>query len=79
MYIQSDYSNGHIYMKGSTKYMCALDKCYSLNVTTALLCVYILYACLFLHKQTVPVHVCAGLVCSLLSFMTVLMCVSIYE
>jgi hypothetical protein len=79
MCIQSDYVNSHMHMNVLYQYMCVLDMCYSLNVKTVLMCVYILCVCLFLYKQTVPVHVCAGLVRSLQSIMTVLMCVPIYE
>ena len=74
MYVQSDYLNAHIYIyiNALYQYMWALDMCYSLNVKTVLMCVYILCVCLFSHKRTKPVHVCAGHVCTLLSIKMVL-------
>ena len=61
--------------------MCALDMCYSLNVETVLMCVYILRLLLAMRMlvlwiRTTPVHVFAGHVCcTSLSIMMVLLCI----
>ena len=42
-----------------SQYMCLLDMCYSLNVVTVHMCVYVLCVCLFIYINAEYQYMCA--------------------
>ena len=52
--------------------------CLCIYKVTIKMSIYI-YIYIYIYERALPVHVCTGHVCSLLSIMTALLCVLIYE